>query len=75
MYTTYVIRRNIMNNVKLTSVKVLESLYNSFKVEIINSATTLQKLTNRSMYLYLSDPNFKDQIETTDQLIPSGSNF
>ena len=75
MYTTYVIRRNVMNNIKLTSVKLLKSLYHSFKVEIINSNITLQKLTNRSMYLYLNDSKFKDQIETTDQLIPSGSNF
>jgi hypothetical protein len=64
-----------MNNIKLTSVKVLKSLYNSFKVEIINSNITLQKLANRSMYLYLNDTKFKDRIETTDQLIPSGSNF
>ena len=71
MYTAYVIRRNVMNNIKLTSVKLLKSLYHSFKVEIINSNITLQKLTNRSMYL----SKFKDQIETTDQLIPSGSNF
>ena len=64
-----------MNNIKLTSVKMLKGLYNSFKVEIINSNITLQKLANRSMYLYLNDSKFKDQIETTDQLIPSGSNF
>ena len=69
------LRRTIMNNIKLTSVKILKDLYNNFKVEIINSNITLQKLANRSMYLYLNDTKFKEQIETTDQLIPSGSNF
>ena len=60
---------------KLTSVKVLEDLYCNFKVAVVNSNITLQKLANRSMYLYLNDNKFKDRIETTDQLIPSGSNF
>ncbi len=64
-----------MDNIKLTSVKVLESLYNNFKIAVINSNITLQKLANRSMYLYLNDSKFKDKIETTDELIPSGSNF
>ena len=64
-----------MDNIKLTSVKVLDSLYRNFKIAVINSNITLQKLANRSMYLYLNDNKFKDKIETTDQLIPSGSNF
>ena len=50
-------------------------MYVTYVVEIINSNITLQKLANRSMYLYLNDTKFKEQIETTDQLIPSGSNF
>ncbi len=34
-----------------------------------------QKLTNRSIFLYLNDEDFKEHIETADQLIVSGSNF
>jgi len=64
-----------MSEIKLTSVKILGSLYNNFKIAVINSNITLQKLANRSMYLYLNDDTFRDRIETTDQLIPSGSNF
>ena len=36
---------------------------------------TLQKLTNRSIDLYLIDDNFKNIIETHDNLIVSGSNL
>ncbi len=36
---------------------------------------TLQKLTNRSVYLYLNDEKYREKIETMDELIISGSNF
>ena len=44
-----------MKNTKLTSVKILEALYNRFKVVTVNSPTTLQKLTkvfNNAMVRY-----------------------
>ena len=37
---------------KLTSVKLLKSLYEQFKLNTINTRMTLQKLTNRSIKLY-----------------------
>ena len=59
-----------MKNTKLTSVKILESLYEKFKLNTVNTKMTLQKLTNRSVDRFLQDEN-----ETYDNLIVSGSNF
>ena len=63
------------NDIKLTSVKVMKSLYNRFKIKTVNSKMTLQKLTNRSIHLYLNDDNYRDIIESTDELTISGSNL
>ena len=64
-----------MKDIKLTSVKVLESLYKRFKVRTVNSDMTLQKITNRSINLYLTDDKFRSLLESTDDLFISGSNF
>ena len=64
-----------MKNTKLTSVKILESLYERFKLNTVNTKMTLQKLTNRSVDRYLEDEKFREEIETYDNLIVSGSNF
>jgi hypothetical protein len=62
-------------NIKLTSVKLLKDLYERFKSMTINTKMTLQKLSNRSMSLYISDEQFRDRINNTDELLVSGSNF
>ena len=64
-----------MKNTKLTSVKILESLYERFKLNTVNTKMTLQKLTNRSVDRFLTDEKFKEEIETYDNLVVSGSNF
>ena len=64
-----------MKNTKLTSVKILEGLYNKFKLETVNTKMTLQKLTNRSVDKFLNDKKFKEEIKTYDNLSVSGSNF
>ena len=64
-----------MKDTKLTSVKILESLYERFKLNTVNTKMTLQKLTNRSVDRFLNDENFKEEIETYDNLSVSGSNF
>jgi hypothetical protein len=64
-----------MKNTKLTSVKILESLYERFKLNTVNTKMTLQKLTNRSVDRFLTDEKFKEEIETYDGLTVSGSNF
>ena len=64
-----------MNNSKLTSVKILEDLYKRFKLTTVNTKMTLQKLTNRSIGLYLTDEQYKNKLEEYDNLIASGSNL
>ena len=64
-----------MNNSKLTSVKILADLYKRFKATTVNTKMTLQKLTNRSIDLYLTDENYKNKLETHDNLTISGSNL
>ena len=64
-----------MDNSKLTSVKILESLYERFKLNTVNTKMTLQKLTNRSVDRYLTDEKYREEIETYDNLVVSGSNF
>ena len=64
-----------MKNTKLTSVKILEALYNKFKLKTVNTNMTLQKLTNRSVDMFINNENFRDNVETYDNLTVSGSNF
>ena len=64
-----------MKNTKLTSVKILENLYERFKLNNVNTKMTLQKLTNRSVDRFLQDETFREEIETYDNLTVSGSNF
>ena len=64
-----------MNNSKLTSVKILEDLYKRFKATTVNTKMTLQKLTNRSIDLYLTDDNYKNTLEKHNNLTISGSNL
>ena len=64
-----------MDKSKLTSVKILEHLYKTFKSATVNTDMTLQKLTNRTIDLYLLDSEYKKQIDNYDNLIVSGSNL
>ena len=64
-----------MNKSKLTSVKILEDLYKRFKATTVNTKMTLQKLTNRSIDLYLTDEIYKNKLDTYDNLTISGSNL
>ena len=62
-----------MQNSKLTSVKIIESLYNKFKKSSVGTDMTLQKLTNRCVDLYLKDERFKEIVDDNDDLTISGS--
>ena len=46
----------------LTSVKVQTDLFNDFKVECVRRKFSFQKLADRSIYLYLTDEDFRKQI-------------
>ena len=65
----------VMKKSKLTSVKILEDLYKRFKSTTVNTKMTLQKLTNRSIDLYLTDEQYKQKLEKYDNLTISGSNL
>jgi len=47
---------------QLTSVKVHRHLFEEFKIECVRTKFSLQKLTDRALYLYLTDEDFKKQI-------------
>ena len=64
-----------INNSKLTSVKVLEDLYNKFRVRTVNSDMNLQRLTNRCIHLYLNNDEFRDKINDLEDLTISGSSL
>jgi len=53
-----------MDNIKLTSVKLIKGLYNEFKQQTVNSDMTFQKIVNRSLSLYLTEEKFKEKLET-----------
>ena len=50
------------NEMTLTSVKVQSGLFEDFKIECVRTKFSLQKLTDRALYLYLTDEDFKKQI-------------
>lgn len=62
-----------MEKSKLTSVKILDHLYKSFKKSTVNTEMTLQKITNRAIDLYLHDENFRKEVEEHENLKVSGS--
>ena len=65
-----------MKKTKLTSIKILDVLYQDFKISIVNSSMTFQKLANRSIHLYLKDNDYREMLDTEDALkIISGSRF
>ena len=62
-----------MENSKLTSVKIIESLYNRFKKTSVGTDMTLQKLTNRCVDLYINNEEFRELVEDNESLTISGS--
>lgn len=64
-----------INNSKLTSVKVIDDLYQKFRRDTVNSEMNLQRLTNRCIHLYLNDESFKDIVDDTEDLTISGSSL
>ena len=62
-----------MDITKLTSVKILNELYEKFKEE--GSDITLQKLVNRAVDKYVEDEDFRKEINDYTLLEVSGSQF
>jgi len=64
-----------MNEVKLTSVKVITELYKKFKNRTIDDEFTLQKLVNRSLNMFVYNEKFKNNVLNYKDLHQSGSKF
>ena len=50
------------NKMQLTSVKVPEDLFEQFKIACVRHKFSVQKLTERSMFLYLTNEEFRKNI-------------
>ena len=64
-----------MDEVKLTSVKVINELYKKFKNKTIEDEFSLQKLVNRSLDLCVHDEKFRKSGVEYTELHKSGSKF
>ena len=60
-------------NQQLTSVKVNTHLFDDFKVACVRTKLSLQKLTDRAMYLYVTDEEFRKTINNTLNTYYTGS--
>lgn len=52
----------------LTSVKVQSDLFELFKIECVRMKFSLQKLNDRAIHLYLTDPDFRKMIHSHSNL-------
>ena len=64
-----------MADTKLTTVKIVKEIYSSFKRISFDSNITLQKLVNRSVHKYINEEDFRNEINTYEELQVSGSQF
>ena len=60
-------------NLKLTSVKIVDHLFDDFKVSSNRYKFNLQKLANRAVHLYLTDEEFRKKLHNHTDLTISGS--
>jgi len=52
----------------LTSVKVSPDTFDQFKIKCVSSKFSLQKLVDRSIFLYLNDEEFRKKLHDTNNL-------
>lgn len=65
-----------MADTKLTTVKLITDVYNVFRVSAFHDGFTLQRLVNRTLYLYNNDAEFKERIQgMTCLAAASGSSY
>lgn len=67
------VRKPQLHPTTLTSIKVLDDLYDQFKISTDVDKNNLQKFLNRCMYLYVNDIEFKNKVLNTTDLVVSGS--
>jgi len=51
-----------MKNEKLTSVKITQPLFDQFKISCLHNNFSFKKLADRSIFLYLTDPKFREKV-------------
>jgi len=49
---------------RLTTVRIDDELFQEFKFQCIKDKFSFQKLASRSIFLYLTDKNFKESIHS-----------
>ena len=52
----------------LTSVKIKSDLFENFKIECVKRKFSFQKLSDRAIYLYLTDEDFRRKITNQTNL-------
>ena len=52
----------------LTSVKIQSDLFQDFKIECVKRKFSFQKLADRAIHLYLTDEDFRKQINNHNNL-------
>ncbi|MCP5064186.1 MAG: hypothetical protein GY936_17230 [Ignavibacteriae bacterium] len=52
----------------LTSVKVKSDLFENFKIECVKRKFSFQKLSDRAIFLYLTDEDFRKKINNQTNL-------
>ena len=56
------------NDKTLTSVKIKSDLFETFKNECVKRKFSFQKLADRAIHLYLTDEDFRKQINNHNNL-------
>lgn len=56
------------NSKTLTSVKVKTDLWEEFRIECLKRKFSFQKLSDRAIYLYLTDEDFRRQVTNQTNL-------
>lgn len=59
----------------MTSVKIPQTLYEDFKTASIRTRLQLQDIVERSIFLYLTDPDFRMDIHKQYSTYYTGSNI
>jgi hypothetical protein len=52
----------------LTSVKIKSDLFENFKIECVKRKFSFQKLADRSIYMYLTDDEFRKRVHNHSNL-------
>ena len=58
----------VKKDMTLTSVKVKSDLFENFKIECVKRKFSFQKLADRAIHLYLTDDDFRKQINNHTNL-------